>query len=178
MSLFSLALFFSFAAQAAPTIGGEGGNGGQQVALEFSTFGADVTSLLEQNFRPGLSACADEDFGYLCSLDLSALRGAVRTARVVALPELTQEDPVTGKITSYSALNFPQDQRILVSEADWQKPSFCYVEKLPMVLHEYLGLLGVEVQNYRYSSLLSAWFQKNASDDRFNGCPDLRNKGN
>ena len=77
----------------------------------------------------------------------------------------------------YVALNFPGEQKILVSEIEWQKPELCFVKKLPLVLHEYLGLLGIEIQNYRFSSLLSEWLIETADNDKFIGCPELKTKG-
>ncbi len=157
--------------------GGEVGNGGQDVALEFSTYGFTAAGQIEKSFYPGAGACLDAEFKDLCSLDAERVRDAVRSARILALPELTQQDPSTGKTLAYVALNFPQEQRILVSEAEWARSEFCYVKRLPLVLHEYLGLLGLEIQNYRYSSLLSVWLMKTAGEDKFQGCPELNSKG-
>lgn len=157
--------------------GGEVGNGGQDVALEFSTLGADVVYQLMRNFNKDAEVCNNILYSDLCTLDAGRIRNVVQMARVVSLPDLTQIDPATGRTLSYIALNFPQEQRILVSELEWHKPSFCYVKKLPLVLHEYLGLLGIEIENYRYTSVLSEWFIQNASQDKFQGCPELNSKG-
>lgn len=154
--------------------GGEVGNGGQDVALEFATYGADVANQLTRNFHPGADVCKDTLFSDLCALDVNRLMNTIQLARVISLPDLTQADPVSGRTLTYVALNFPQDQRILVSEAEWRKPEFCYVKKLPLVLHEYLGLLGIEIQNYRYSSLLSEWFIQTAAEGKFQGCPEFK----
>ena len=160
---------------AAEAEGGEVGNGGQEIALEFATYGADLASLIEQYFHPGAPACSEKIFSDLCTIDILNLRNVVRAARVTSMPELVRTDEKSGEKIRYVALNFPHEQRILVSEAEWQKPSFCFVKKMPIVLHEYLGLLGIEIQNYRYSSLFSHWLKKTAPIEKFAGCPELKN---
>jgi hypothetical protein len=175
MKLVFLFLIFAvtFPLQALCDTGGEVGNPGQDIALEFATFGADVANTIEMNFHPGANLCAQAMYVDLCALDLLSLRNAIRFAKITAVPELTRED--SGRQLHFVALNFPQDQRILVSEAAWNEPSLCYAKKLPLVLHEYLGLIGVEIENYRYSSLLAEWYRQSAPVEKFLGCPDLKN---
>lgn len=166
-------LVLAFSMNAFAHFGGEGGNPGQEVALEFATIGADVTYQLMRNFRGDSDNCKNVIYADLCALDIDKLRNAVQLARVVSVPDLTRDDPDTGTKMTYVALNFPQEQRILVSESGWKNPNFCSVQKFPLVLHEYLGLLGIEIENYRYSSMLAEWLIQTATRDRFEGCPEL-----
>lgn len=174
--LLTSAIFWGHTSFALP-MGGEAGNGGQDVALEFATFGTDITYQLLRNFNGGSDNCKSALFGDVCNLDISRIRSIVQTAKITSMPSLTQIDPNTGAIVRYTALNYPQEQRILISEAAWKSANFCYVKKLPLVLHEYLGLLGIEIQNYRYSSVVSEWLIQTATIDKFQGCPELYIKG-
>ncbi|HLE01704.1 MAG TPA: hypothetical protein VJB59_15690 [Bdellovibrionota bacterium] len=173
-------LFAAFLVICTPCIalsGGEVGNGGQQVALDFVTHGFTAVGLIEREFHAGSTSCKSGPYQDLCSLELERVRNAVRFAKVVSLPEVTQIEPGSGRALLYVALNFPQDQRILVSETEWRKPELCYVRKLPLALHEYLGLMGIEIQNYRFSSLFAEWLIKTTDKDKFQGCPELFSEG-
>lgn len=62
--------------------GGEVGNGGQRVALEFSTTGFDIIGKFSRYFQHDSAVCHDVAIGHLCDLDLEALRSAALKARL------------------------------------------------------------------------------------------------
>lgn len=161
--------FFSHSAVSFSS-GGEVGNGGQETALSFTVYGLKALEVLQQHFMSGSPGCSDALFQDLCKLDIPKLQSMVQTAKILAVPELKQVEEKTGSLIYFVALNYPQDLRIIVSDSAWNRPDFCDAKKIPLALHEYLGLLGIEIQNYRYSSLLSTWLLNKGPEDLFIGC--------
>lgn len=109
------------------------GNGGDIYALQFISY-ADKILLYLQNSN-------------VKELDLQALAKVIETAVVESRME-----PLKLRGFDKDAINYPLENRIIFNSKRWS--SMINEERLALVLHEYLGLLGKEDANYSYSKLL------------------------
>jgi len=126
-----LALTLAFSsASAGPRIIG---NGGDVHALQFIVFAQRVLLYLQNSEIEGVDAVALEKI-----IESAKVESTNRTLTLNGMPK--------------DALNFPSEQKIVFNRQRWS--SMLSEERLALVLHEYLGLLGVEQANYEHSKLL------------------------
>lgn len=109
------------------------GNGGDVYALQFITYAEKILLYLKNSDVKGL--------------DVKALSKAIETAIV----ESTEED-LKLKGLNKDAINYPTKNKIIFNRKRWAL--MLNDERLALVIHEYLGLLGNEDTNYAYSRLL------------------------
>jgi hypothetical protein len=109
------------------------GNGGDVHALEFVTTAQQVLSYLQKFKFEGL--------------DTKALGQAIDSAKVEST-----EEPLKLNGMDKDAINYPTENRIVFNSKRWG--SLATNERLALVLHEYLGLLGKNDANYQFSKLL------------------------
>lgn len=122
----------SFAAPAGG--GGEVGNGGDAVAIEFvamARLAVRRIGNLPEESRYGLS--------------LSELDRAVETTKVESVNR-----PLFLGGAEKAAVNFPEERRILVSRPAWGRIKNMNLRRR-LVLHEYLGILAIPDGNYQIS---------------------------
>ncbi len=108
--------------------GGADSGGGDHNAQAFAKIGQDARDVLSTKSGP-------------IQIDLKALDGAIRTTQV----EFTQETLSLNSVKK-DALNFPKEKKIRVNEQAWD--SMSANAKSALVLHEYLGIIGVDDANY------------------------------
>lgn len=129
LPILALTLAFS-SASAGPRVVG---NGGDAYALQFIIFAQKVLLYLQNSNIKGL--------------DTLALAKIIESAKVESTTRTLTLDGMTK-----DAINYPSEQRIVFNRDRWV--TLLSEERLALVLHEYLGLLGVEQANYEYSKLL------------------------
>jgi hypothetical protein len=131
--LLSSLLTFASAAWATKIVG----NGGDTYALEFVAVADDVQKYLAADGAEGL--------------DLEALKNAIATTKV----ESTDKKLSLHGLPK-DAINYPAEKRIVFSRLRWTQIS--EMQKPAIVLHEYLGILGVADQSYKFSKALLGTF--------------------
>jgi len=109
------------------------GNGGDSYAIEFVTIASDILNYL-----------GDTDSG---GLDLEKLKEVMKTTKV----ESTNQALSLGGIPK-DAINYPTEKRIIFNRTAWGNSK--EGQKPRLVLHEYLGILGVDDSSYALSTLL------------------------
>ncbi len=109
------------------------GNGGDTYALQFVTFAQNILLYLQNSNIKGL--------------DTEALSQVIEKTHVEST---TKELKLNG--LEKDAINYPSENRIIFNRTRWT--AMVMDERLALVLHEYLGLLGVEDASYKYSRLL------------------------
>ena len=132
-------LFISVSALA----GNELGNGGDHYAQEFISLGRAIVS--KQN--------ADRD---------PLLPSASELSQVVEETQVTTKDSLLLREVEVDAINYPEQKKIEVSRARWQK--YSAVEKAALVLHEYLGVANIEDSKYQISGSYSLAMGKTVED--------------
>lgn len=123
-------LSFSISTHAGPRVIG---NGGDVYALQFITFAQYLLKHLQNSNIKGL--------------DIDALGNAINTSSVESTEEYLKLNGM-----DKDAINYPSEKRIIFNRIRWS--SFITNERLALVLHEYLGLLGTQDANYQYSKFL------------------------
>lgn len=133
---FALAILSSsFPALAASEASGAG-NGGDPNSLEFVAVGRQIHTLLLSWPKTALPEVAAGDLNLI--IDQSEVQ--------------TTDKPLFEKDQPVAAKNFPKKKLILVNISAWQGLSGSIDKRMALVLHEYLGLLGIEVNSYTVSS--------------------------
>ncbi|HVK62424.1 MAG TPA: hypothetical protein VM432_12780 [Bdellovibrionales bacterium] len=132
-----LALLFvvTFSTPVVASAGHESGNGGDAVASEFIITAVDLVDRIR-------------DVGET-RVRFGALLNAIATTEVHSVDDaLSLENGLV-----VDALNFPKRKLILVNRARWQSldSSSQLVARLVLVLHEYLGIMGIPDRQYRVS---------------------------
>jgi hypothetical protein len=130
ITTFLISLFISTSVFAGPRIVG---NGGDTFALQFLTYADKVYKYLDNSNISGL--------------DVAALGKAIATAKVESTDKKLQLNGIPK-----DAINYPSERRIVFNRDRWT--SFIEDERLALVLHEYLGLIGLEDASYTYSKLI------------------------
>lgn len=161
--LISIFLFWAGVAVASGTTIG---NGGQQVAAEFSASALQAVNFISAH----QSLCSQAQYAGLCGVDLSNVNKAISKVTLEVYPGLTSTDPGTGVIMYYSALNFPDRNLIQISQSDWVSSGMCGLKKMTLAFHEYLGIIAVEQNNYSISSLLRLMLINYGDPNLFIGC--------
>lgn len=171
----AFALVFPSLVQAGPSseaMSGEGqgvGNGGDPMAQEFVTLARSAVDLLE-------SRASQVPY-----IDVKAVRDFVdRTS--IHLVERPLFSVMGGEVT---AINLPAQGLIEINRTRWKSIGDSRRRKMALAIHEYLGIAGYEVNNYRITSWLFGITEKeiqygrlasikNGSNYRF--MDDLRKK--
>ena len=112
------------------------GGGGNAIAQDFKSKALTVLDLLKTQAPAG-------------EIDLQKLSEAIKTTDV----EGTQTELFL-QGAHKDCINYPDQKQILVSEKDWQ--SLGLVNQQFLALHEYLGILRVNDQDYQMTSKLLA----------------------
>lgn len=138
--LLSLSLFTTIStfAHARDEDGDEKGNGGDEYAKEFVTLAYDLMESLQKNPIP--------------MVDNQALLAAIRQTKVNSRPSLTLRG------NEVDAINYPDptEPKILLSRAAWDRMATARHRRVFLVLHEYLGIMGVDDSNYQISHKLDS----------------------
>lgn len=116
--------------------GTDRGNGGDEYSKSFIEYGLDISEALGQNPIPGV--------------DAKSLQQAVRNTFV------NSQENLVLRGNEVDAINYPnpQNPRILVSRSGWDRLASTPHRRAFLVLHEYLGILGIDDSRYQISSLL------------------------
>jgi len=109
------------------------GNGGDVFALEFVAVASDVYDYMVSTEAP--------------AINLPALRQAILDTKI----ESTEESLSLNGVPK-DAINYPSESRIIFNRLRWSEIS--ETQKPAFVLHEYLGILGVDDSSYKYSQPL------------------------
>ena len=147
--LFTL-LFCTPGAQAA---GHVVGNGGDEYAQTFTRIGADVWQWLRDHGRA-------ENIPLPCELLLGGTPAVhVESTHQALFLHGAPKD----------ALNFPALRKIMINRAAWDRITSLSARRA-LVLHEYLGLFGVDDHDYRYSNLI---YKSRVGTHIYTRCADL-----
>lgn len=113
------------------------GNGGDTYAIEFVSVASDILDYLEVSGSDGL--------------DLAQLKDVMKTTKVEST-----DKALSLKGVPKDAINYPTEKRILFNRLAWGNAK--EAQKPRLVLHEYLGILGVDDSSYaRSTELLSSF---------------------
>lgn len=118
------------------------GNGGDVVSAEFISVAVNSLN------RIGKCGGVDADQ----KLVIESLKNVVRTASVYS------ENTVSLKNHEVDAVNFPSNKIIVVNRTRWSQ--FSELEKVLLVIHEYLWLTGRDDSDYKYSFRLIKLYQE------------------
>ena len=114
--------------------GTDRGNGGDEYGKAFINLGLDLAESLAQHPLPGV--------------DAKRLLEAVDSTYVNSQERLFLGDE------EKDAINYPESHRILVSRTAWDRMESQPHRRAFLVLHEYLGIMGVDDTRYQISRLL------------------------
>ncbi len=119
--------------------GGETGNGGDPVEQQFVRAGRDALGVVISNASifPTVEVAVFQ----------AALDGGVR---VIATDDKLEDMHGNPK----SLLNFPKEKKILINRSAWVNIGEDEKSKCALAFHEYLGIFGLEQDNYSLSSRL------------------------
>ena len=109
------------------------GNGGDVYALQFISYGEKILLYLQNS--------------QLNAIDTVTLGKIINSAQVESTTKTLKLNGM-----DKDAINYPAEQKIIFNRARWG--SMSSEERLALVLHEYLGLMGKEQANYEFSKLL------------------------
>lgn len=123
--------------------GNELGNGGDAFAQEFIAAGRALVEKSRKNPDPRIG-------------DAEALAAAVEGTAV------STKDYLELNGVEVDAVNYPASKRIEVNRRRWQQ--YSAAQKSSLVLHEYLGILGVDDSKYQVSSLFLAGSEERSSE--------------
>jgi len=135
LTLFLLVAVLPTSAFAA-SFGHDQGNGGDGYSLQFVGVGKKIVQYLKYQKT---------------DLNIDALQEALDSTRVESTTEF-----LTLNGLPKDALNYPRQKRIVFNRGRWDAIS--RDEKPALVLHEYLGILGMEDASYKYSKSLIGEF--------------------
>jgi hypothetical protein len=116
--------------------GTDAGNGGDDYAREFINLGLEIAESLAQNPIPGLDA-----------KDL---------LRTIQATQVNSQESLVLRGDKVDAINIPwaTPQKILVSRTGWDRMRSQRHRQAFLVLHEYLGIMGIDDSRYQVSGLL------------------------
>ena len=141
------------------------GNGGDALAAEFVANADEVLQLattLVQTSNTSMPA----------GFDLEAFSQKIKTAKVYT------QDRTFSNGFEVDALNFPDENRIVVNRTRWRTLYFDLKVSRMLVIHEYLGLAKAEDSSYQISSFMirkinnggdngELWLLKDIDDKRY-----------
>jgi hypothetical protein len=128
-----LALFILQSSQTFADVGHDQGNGGDIYALHFVGIATNVVNFLQNNGN--------------IKFDYRLLKDAVENTKV----ESTDSNLYIKGIPK-DAINFPTEKRIIFNRKRWDVIPAS--EKPALVVHEYLGILGINDSTYNKTSLI------------------------
>lgn len=137
--------------------GNEIGHGGDPYAYEFSSIGREIANELVKRSPAIFVVVNASDF-------LKTVEEVLIVSDEAETVKLMRKRVVNGiqieELVPVDAINYPSLKKILLNRKHWREATFS--QKLLLVLHEYLGILGVERDNYNtsyeMSSILEAVF--------------------
>jgi len=136
----SLALNLTGAGAQSPVQGNEGGHGGDTYALEFRTFGLEISSALAKNRQTYIHLFQKWNF------NPEGFHGAALSTQVNS----DEEEKVSLRGNKMDEINFPAPVqhagRILINRTRWRTSDLG--PKIRIVMHAYFGILGVERDHY------------------------------
>lgn len=141
-SLYALLTLLLVAPQlASARVGGDHGNPGNTVLREFTLTAQDIFN------RMKLLPASE-----LVGIDMNKLQGAILNVEVESRDVLT--DPEDGE--EKPAMNFPSRNKIVVNRTMWNRLRSAEEteNRLSIVLHEYLGIIGVEYKDFNITNRL------------------------
>lgn len=149
MKLLLLTIFMTTQISFAMSFRGGGmGNGGHPYEIQFKQDAMRILELLKKDVVEKPDALKKID---LYQLDLNIELVEVELKRKKLKDKF-------GRVRS--ALNFPGKRLIQINKKDWEKIQSIDSLRLPLVLHEYLGISNEEVDNYDISSNLYSYVEK------------------
>lgn len=121
------------------------GNGGDTYAIEFVSIASDILDYLEVSGSDGL--------------DLVKLKEVMKTTKVEST-----DKALSLKGVPKDAINYPTEKRIIFNRNAWGNSK--EAQKPRLVLHEYLGVMGIDDASYsRSTELLSRFgYGKNVTE--------------
>ncbi len=125
--------------------GNEGGHGGDPYAAEFFIIGKISGAFLVE---------LHQDISVLSSISGVSFLKVVEQSRIVSA---SSEDMILNGY-EVGAINFPSSQIIKVNSKIWRRLNL--EQKIQLVLHEYLGLMSIELDTYTVSAGLRDWTHK------------------
>ena len=141
-SLYALLTLLAFVAPhvASARVGGDHGNPGNTVVREFTLTAQDVFN------RMKLLPSSE-----LVGIDMNKLQGAILNVEVESR-DVPLTDPEDGE--EKPAMNFPSRNKIVVSTTWWSRLRRAEEteNRLSIVLHEYLGIIGVEYKDFNITN--------------------------
>ncbi|MDH4467648.1 MAG: hypothetical protein QE271_06275 [Bacteriovoracaceae bacterium] len=144
---FELKLTLFFFLFSIPQLGlcfkGRDGNGGNQVAMRFTEIATESLKYLEKNTE------------LYPNINLKSLNSSIETTKIYSVTYKLcskDDDRSCPDESGFVAKNYPDKGEILINENLWQ--SLVLEEKIKIVLHEYFGIMGIELSNYVFSSTM------------------------
>ncbi len=122
--------------------GNEGGHGGDPYASEFYILGKICAASLAESNQEILKTLSADGESFLKTVNQSRIVSA------------NSEDMILNGY-EVGAINFPSSQIIKVNSKIWKRLNLD--QKIQLVLHEYLGLMSIELDTYNISSNLRKW---------------------
>lgn len=130
------------------------GNGGHPYEIQFKNDAKTILTLLQRS---------DIELNEkLKSIDLYSLQLNIELVEVEVKRRKLKDK--FGRVKS--ALNFPGKRLIQINKADWEKIKDIDSIRLPLVLHEYLGISLEEVDSYNISSSFYSFMMKVIKNDK------------
>lgn len=136
MKLFLTIFLFPVLVNAGEARGNEGAHGGDSYAQEFVNIGL----ALAKTFR-AIDPARTKAYNFT----------AVSFKTAVDTVQVTSEEHASVKLKNIErdAINYPDENRILLNRTRWREASL--QQKLRLVMHEYFGILNVERDHYNVS---------------------------
>lgn len=142
------------------------GNGGDALAAEFAANADEVLQL-------ATTLAQTNNVTMPAGFNLDTFTQKIRTAKVYT------QDHTFSNGFEVDALNFPDDNRIVVNRTRWKSIYFDLKVLRQLVIHEYLGLARAEDTSYQISSFVirkinnggdkgELWLLKDIDDKRYN----------
>jgi hypothetical protein len=140
---FIFAVFMGVASFSASNAWGESrvGNGGDSMAALFVSEADNALQLISEALRSGA-------FTPPPSFSFQRFEQRIKTATVY-----TQDKTFLGNV-EVDALNFPEENKIILNRSRWRTFSFDIKAKRFLVLHEYFGLANIRDGSYETSSFI------------------------
>lgn len=117
------------------------GNGGDALAAEFVANADEVLQLVTALIEDG-------NVTLPAGFNFARFRERIQTAVVYT------QDKTMSQGYEVDALNFPAENRIVVSRGRWRSIAFDLKVVRQLIIHEYLGLAGADDRSYQISSFL------------------------
>ena len=134
-------------------------NGGNYVGMEFTKAALAAIEILV-NYK-------DELPPPLQGIDVEALSRSISETRLQVRKNLCYQDSTTGDVNCDAGRNLPSKKLIQISEEEWKKSYDNPQMQMALALHEYLGIMRVELNVYYLSAQFSRFVAGESFQDRF-----------